>query len=139
MIRISGGRFARATRGGTKRVRVQVLQDNAGTLVPVAGATVTFQPVDADAFSFHDGAGSDEVLTDAAGFSESNVTCARRGTCRLAVTCPGHPDEHLDVEVDIVRSASPATGDGQQQIQVVRAGGRQAAPPQPPVVIIIDD
>lgn len=139
MIRISGGRFARATKGGTKRVRVQVLQDNAGTWVPVAGATVTFQPIDADAFSFHDGAGSDEVPTDANGFAESNATCHRKGTCRLAVTCPGHPDEHLDVEVDIVRATGPTAGDG-QQIQIVRAGGgRQTAPQPQPVIVLIED
>lgn len=141
MLDLKGGNFARCRKGGTLRVRAQVLAPptTAGDPHrPVEGEVVRITPIDVDAFTFHDGAGSDEKPTDRNGNVEFNVECAKQGTCRLALSTVSYGEAFLDVEVDLARpsahAAAAAAGGG-----VVVVDRRQPAAPAPQQTILLID
>ncbi|MDO8598775.1 MAG: hypothetical protein Q7S02_01565 [bacterium] len=139
MIDLKGGNFARCRKGGTLRVRAQVLAPPAaagGPYAPVEGEMVRITPIDSDAFAFHDGAGTDEKPTDRHGNVEFNVDCAKQGTCRLALSTVSYGDAYLDVEVDLVRPGAHTATPGGAPVMIVDRRQQAAAPAQPIIVLV---
>lgn len=139
MIDLKGGNFARCRKGGTLRVRAQVLAPPAaagGPYSPVDGEMVRITPIDADAFTFHDGAGNDEKPSDRNGNVEFNVQCTKDGTCRLALSTVSYGDAYLDVEVDLVRPGAHAASPGGAPVMIVDRRQPTAAPAQQVIVLV---